>query len=656
MVFQFTPSEFLNLPPFHGNKEIVRNYDSFERMVNFLELSPFITFDTETSGLAWYRHASICGVSFSGILDNVFKCFYVPFRHKTGETQLSFSKCKKALSKLLGNDRLKIAHNFKFDEHMFRKEGISINGPRYDTMIAAHLYNENKPVALKDRAVIDLGIVDAEAYEKVVSDKVKELAKLNNLNISEYKYRFGYSHLPIDLCGIYACYDVDFTTQLYSFYEKNNISSDYSRVFNTEMDLLGVLCDMEENGMPIDTDYLFDLKNKLQIVKYQIEENLFYHMQIRNFNIASDDELRNFLLNDLSLPLTKQTKKFQLSVDSEVLESFSSYHPALSLISKWKEADKLSNTYTDSIINCLDSNNVVHCDFQQTGTIASRLSCKNPNLQNQPTNDDRRSIEYSGVGLEHGGIDPWSIRRAYIVKDKAWPRLYWDYSQIELRVLAYYSQDPVMVQAYLNNEDIHSRTSLEVFGTKEKAFRRLAKVINFGLSYGMTEFHFAIAAGISVEEAREFLNKFFDRYQGVKLFRENLWEYIRNNNGYFTNIFGRPRRIPDINSYILKDRKRAERQAIATIIQGSAGELTKASLVHIHKAIIAEGLQGLVLPVCTIHDEVQYDCCIDVLPKFCKIVKNIMEDYKEFYPIPVVVDSEYTLTNWSEKRELKLVD
>lgn len=654
MVFQYTPTEFLNLPPFQGNKEIVRNYDSFERMVHFLELSPFITFDTETSGTAWYRHASICGVSFSGILDNAFKCFYIPFRHKTGETQLSFSKCKNGLKKLLENDRLKIAHNFKFDEHMLRKEGISINGPRYDTMIAAHIYNENVSAALKNRAVSDLNIKDAQLYEQAVDIKLKELAKLNNMKITEYKYQFGYSHLPIDLCGIYACYDVDFTTQLYWFYERNRISTDYSRVFNTEMDLLGVLCDMEENGMPIDTDYLFDLKSKLQIVKSQIEENLFHNMRIRNFNIASDDELRNFLLNDLALPLTKQTKKFQLSVDSDVLKTFSSYHPALSLISKWKEADKLANTYTDSIVRCMDSKNLVHCDFQQIGTIASRLSCRNPNLQNQPTDDDDRAIEHSGVDLEHNGIDPWSIRRAYIVRDKSWPRIYWDYSQIELRILAYYSQDPVMVQAYLNGEDIHSRTSLEVFGNKDKAFRRLAKVINFGLSYGMTEFHFASAANITVEEARKFLNKFFERYHGVKLFRENLWEYIRNNSGYFTNVFGRPRRIPNINSYNIKDRSRAERQSIATIIQGSAGELTKESLVRIHKAIIAEGLQGLVFPVCTIHDEVQYDCCVDVLPKFCKIVKTVMEDYEEFKPIPIIVDSEYTLTNWSEKRGLKL--
>lgn len=655
MVFQYTPSQFLNLPSYQGNKEIVRNYDSFSRMINFLELSPFITFDTETSGTAWYKHASICGASFSGIVDGNFKCFYVPFRHKTGESQLSFSKCKEDLRRILENNKLKIAHNFKFDDHMFRKEGIYIKGPRYDTMIAAHLYDENKLKALKDRAVSDLGIKDAHAYDKAVDIELAKLAKLNNMKIKEYKYQFGYSHLPIDLCGIYACYDVDLTTQLYWFYERANISSNYSRVFNTEMNLISVLCDMEENGMPIDTEYLYNLKNKLKIVKDQIEENLFYHMRIRSFNIASDDELRQFLLNDLNLPLQKQTKKYQLSVDSEVLNSFSEYHPSLSLISKWKEADKLSTTYTDSIIKCLDSKSVVHCDFQQIGTIASRLSCKDPNLQNQPTDDDSRAIEYSGVDLEHDGIDPWSIRRAYIVRNKEWPRLYWDYSQVELRVLTAYCKDPILVKAYLNDEDIHSVTSLEVFGSKDKAYRRKAKVINFGVTYGMTEFHFAAAIGVSVEEARSFLAKFFDRYKGVDSFRNVLWQHVRDNNGFFTNIFGRPRRIPDINSFNIKDRSRSERQTIATLIQGSAGELTKESLVRISQRINSEGLNGLVFPVCTIHDEIQYDCCVDALPKFCKIVKECMEDYPEFDPIPIKVDSEYTLTNWSEKRKLKLV-
>lgn len=654
MVFQYTPPQFLNLPPFQGNKEIVRSYEAFERMINFLKLSPFITLDTETSGTAWYKHASICGASFSGIVDGVFKCFYVPFRHKTGEIQLSFSKCKEDLQRILENNKLKIAHNFKFDDHMFRKEGIYIKGPRYDTMIAAHLYDENKLKALKDRAVSDLGIKDAHDYDKAVDIELAKLAKLNNMKIKEYKYKFGYSHLPIDLCGIYACYDVDFTTQLYWFYERANISSNYSRVFNTEMNLISVLCDMEENGMPIDTEYLYNLKNKLKIVKDQIEENLFYHMRIRNFNIASDDELRQFLLNDLNLPLSKQTKNFQLSVDNEVLGSFSEYHPSLSLISKWKEADKLSTTYTDSIIKCLDSKSVVHCDFQQIGTIASRLSCKDPNLQNQPTDDDSRAIEYSGVDLEHDGIDPWSIRRAYIVRNKEWPRLYWDYSQIELRVLTAYCKDPILVQAYLNDEDIHSVTSLEVFGSKDKTYRRRAKVINFGVTYGMTEFHFASAIGVPVEEARSFLVKFFDRYKGVDSFRNTLWQQVRDSNGFFTNIFGRPRRIPDINSFNIKDRSRSERQTIATLIQGSAGELTKESLVRISQRVNSEGLNGLVFPVCTIHDEIQYDCAVEALPKFCKIVKELMESYEEFNPIPIKVDSEYTLTNWSEKRKLTL--
>lgn len=650
MVFQYSP--FLDINPV-PNKEIVRNGDQFQRMLNFLELSPFVTYDTETSGLAWYRNSSICGLAFAGWGSNGLRCFYAPIRHRTGEQQLDISIIHSDVKKLLGNDRLKIAHNFKFDEHMSRKEGWYLNGPRYDTSVAAKLYDENRLIALKYRAVHDLGLEEADLFEKRVSVEIDRLAKINCMKKSEYKDQYGYSHLPIDLCGTYACFDVDFTTQLYWFYEHNGISSNYTRVFNTEMSLIKVLCDMEENGMGIDVEHLESLKAQLQIKKEELEAQLFVHLQIPRFNIASDQELRNFLLNYLGLPLVKTTASGAYAVDKEVLDSFSKVHPALDLIAQWKEAEKLETTYTNSIIDRLDSRNILHCDFQQMGTIASRLSCKKPNLQNQPSDSNSRAKAYTGKSLEDGGVDPWSIRRAYIVqKPKEFIRVYFDYSQVELRVLAYYSQDPVMMEAYLNNEDIHSRTSLEVFGTKEKAYRRLAKIINFGLSYGMQSIGFSRQAKISIDEATSYLAKFFERYSGVASFKERFFQEVRNNGGYFTNLFGRPRRVPKINSSRDFDRGGAERQSIAALIQGSAGELTKESLVRVDRTIQGHNWEGLVFPVCTIHDEIQYDVHLSIFPQFCRAVKNLMEDFHEFDPIPIIADGEYTLTNWSEKKSL----
>ena len=650
MVFQYTP--FLEKPALF-DKEIIRNGDQFQRMVNFLELSPFLTFDTETSGLAWYRDSKICGIAFAGLGDNGLRSFYVPIRHRTGESQMSLSAVASTIKGLLANDRLKIAHNFKFDEHMIRREGWAANGPRYDTSVAAKLYDENSPIALKTRAVKDLGIADAELYEKRVSETIDKLAKINCMKKGEYKEQYGYSHLPIDLCGVYACFDVEFTTQLYWFYENAGVSTNYSRVFSTEMSLIKVLCDMEQNGMSIDVEYLESLKAKLQIKKAELEENLFYHLSVPSFNIASDAELRNYLINNLGLPLSKLTKGKALAVDKEVLDSFSDKHPAIPIISQWREAEKLENTYTGSILDRLGVNNTLHCDFQQMGTIASRLSCKKPNLQNQPSDSDSRALEYSGNKLEYGGVDPWSIRRAYVVADpKEFIRVYFDYSQVELRVLAFYSQDPVMVNAYLNNEDIHSRTSLEVFGNKEKAFRRLAKIINFGLSYGMAEKGFARQANISIEKATEYLSKFFDRYAGISVFKDNFYRHVSSNNGFFTNLFGRPRRVPSINSSDDYTRGRAERQSIASLIQGSAGELTKESLVRVDRKTIENGWENEVFPVCTIHDENQYDVHLSIFPEFCRMVKKEMEDFSEFAPIPIIVDGEYTLTNWSEKKSL----
>ena len=648
-MFQYTP--LLQLPPRPQNKIIVRNGEQFQEMINFLNSSPFLTFDTETSGLAWYKHASICGLALAGECDGDLKCFYIPVRHRTGESQLNLSMILLDLKNLFNKDTLKIAHNFKFDLHMIKKEGIVIYGKFYDTLIAAKLYNENDSAALKDRARLDLGITNANDWESRVDIEITNLAKLNGLGKDAYRNRWGYSQLPIDLCGLYACYDVDFTTQLYRYYEHIGISQLYSRVFNTEMSLISVLCDMEENGMPIDVDYLHNLRQKLELRKIEIEECIFYNYGFKHFNLASDSELCSFL-QSLGICLSKQTKKGALAVDKEVLTSFKDIHPVIPLIEEWKEVEKLYNTYTTSILERLDTNSIIHCDFQQMGTIASRLSCKDPNLQNQPSDDDDRAIKFSGKSLEIGGVDPWSIRRAYHLLSPEWVRVYADYSQIELRVLTFYTKDPIMWEAYLKGEDIHTRTSLEVFGSKEKKWRGYAKIINFGLVYMMTAMGLARNAKIPLEEAEQYLDKFFVRYAGVPKFREEFFTYIRANGGFFQNLFGRPRRISDISNNNNWERGKAERQAIATLIQGTAGELTKESLVRIDNRIKNDNLKELVLPVCTIHDELQYDCHISVFPKFCRIVKEEMENYPEFSPIPMLISGEYTTTNWAEKRKI----
>lgn len=637
----------------YPDKSIITTSDAFGDMYRFLGASPVVVFDFETSGLAWFKHAHACGIALGGFdpLNGREHYYYVPFRHHTGEDQLTFQEIDPYVKQLLGDpSKLKIAHNIKFDEHMARRDGWKVNGARYDTMIAAHLYDENRRVALKLRAVSDLGRNEAPLFEERIDLEIEKLAKLNGMPKTDYRAKYGYSEIDIQTCGTYACFDVEFTFLLYLFYERWGLSKRYPRIWSTEMQLTHVLCDMERNGLLIDVEYLSDLRTRLEVAKkdltFEIEHRL--GRKLGDFNLASDDDMRDYLINDCRLQLKKKTKKGKLAVDKEVLESFAGVFPVLTYMQKWREVEKLLNTYTTSILTRLDVNNVLHPDYQQVGAASGRLSCRQPNFQNQPNDSDDRAQEFSGKSLEDGGVDPWSIRRAYVNRGPGWVRLFFDYSQIELRVIAFYSRDKVMVDAYLNDEDIHNRTSIEVFGGKEKVYRRKAKIINFGLSYGLTPMGFSRQTGVSEEEAEQYFNIFFERYKGITQFKQKFRSEVFNNNGYFENLFGRPKRIPNVRSYVSSEKNRAERQEIAVLIQGTAAELTKESIVRIHNAFDELGLGALL--VATVHDEIQIDCPIDELTRVVPLVKGLMEDFKEFAPIPIIVDAEYTAHSWASKK------
>lgn len=638
-------------PDYH----IILSGDRFEAMLRFLESSPYLVFDTETSGLDWFRESRACGVALAGESGGQAHHFYVPFRHHTGEVQLEIERISPAIKRLLASAQPKIGHHLKFDWHISNREGWALEGEMYDTMIAAKLHDENRFIGLKNRAVEDLGIAEAKTGERRVDLMVAQLAKQQHMGVEAYRAQYGYSQVPIWLLGEYACGDVDYTRQLCGYYEQQQISQRFSGIWRTEMDLIRVLGRMEEAGIAIDVDYLSKLRLALRLELEKVAEQIQAHLGGRKLELGSDAVIRKLLLEELRCPLYKLTRggergNKQYAVDREVLSEFSHVHPVIPLILAWREAEKLANTYTNSILERLDSRNFLHPEFQQVGTTSGRLSCTRPNFQNQPVDDDERAQKFSGKKLEDGGVDPWSIRRAYVVGRPGWVRMYWDYSQIELRVLAYYTQDPILVDAYIKGEDIHTRTSKEVFGTEEKAMRRLAKVINFGLSYGLSPVGFARQAHVTKEEAERHFQKFFERYRGIGAFRNHFWNYVRSKRGCFQNIFGRPRRIHGISSADNYTRGKAEREAIASLIQGTAAELTKASLVRIDAFLRERQLPAQI--VSTVHDEIQIDCAAEALPAVAVGVRALMEDFPEFHPIPIRVDGDYTITSWADKKKL----
>ncbi len=644
---------FLSYETDYFDKQLVMTGEQFQNMLNFLSTRKALVYDFETSGLAYYKHAEACGVGFAGWDDRgQLWCYYVPFRHRTGERQLDLQIIEPAIKGLIEDQYvMKIAHNIKFEDHIGRREGWKLQGPRYCTMIAARLYDENRLVNLETRAKQDLGRFDADVWKFRLETKVKELAKQHKMPFTAYRDQYGYSQVDIPLCGTYCCFDLDHCGNLHALYENQGLSQRYSRIWNTEMALTEVICDMEQRGVKINVEYLETLRDSLKGVRAGLADQAFHQLGGFTFNIGSDNELRDVLQNRLNIRLYKMTKsKKNYSVDVEVLDELVDEHPVVKTISEWRKAEKLYSTYTTSILERLDSQNVLHTDLQQVGTNTGRLSCKNPNLQNQPTDDDDRALKFSGKSLEDGGVDPWSIRRAYINRDPQFVRLFFDYSQIELRVLAFYSRDPILVQAYLSGEDIHDRTSLEVFETKEKAKRRMAKVINFGLTYCMTPMGFARQVRIPLNEAERHFEKFFERYAGIKSFRNEFWGMVRMQKGYFQNLFGRPRLVHNIAHPEDFRRERAERQAIATLVQGTAAELTKESLVRISKYLKAYDLPAYL--ELTVHDDIQLSSHVSCLAPVAKEVKRQMEYFPEFDPIPIVVDAEYSLTSWADKKEL----
>jgi DNA polymerase I len=641
-------------PAGDANKKIVVDGEAFEAMLRHLRSGPVLTVDYETSGLAWYAHARSCGVALatcdprSGQIWN----YYVPYRHETAEPQLDFAVVSPAIGELLADERLiKVCHNIKFEDHFSRKEGWRLGGPRYDTMLAGHLYDENMALGLEARAEHVLGHRDSRYWDHQMQREVLRLARAHRMGIGEYKTRFGYSQTPINLCGTYACYDTQYTTELYLTYERWGVSRRYPRLWSTEMELAECLCDMEEEGLPLDIEYLENLRDSLGGVKAGLEDQIRSVLGSDMFALGSDDELRHYLTKTMHLPLWKKTRKGQLSVDKEALDEFQDRAPVLRLLLEWREADKLENTYTTSLLEKVDHAGVIHPDFQQVGTNTGRLSCRMPNFQNQPTDNDRRAKAHSGKKVKDGGVDPWSIRRAFVVRRdgaRVIPRLFFDYSQIELRTMAFYSRDVTMTNVYLTGGDIHDEVSKEV-----GCDRRTAKAINFGLNYCLTSVGLSRQAGLTPEEAESFMDRFFKRFPGVPRLREELWAQMRADpQCSFTNLFGRTRRIPMLQSPQSWEQGRAERQAIGSLIQGTAAELTKESIVRVSKFLKENKLPAKL--VNTVHDEIQLDCEPECLAVVVLGVKRLMEAYPEFQPIPVVVDGEYTMKSWADKQALPM--
>ena len=535
-----------------------------------------VAFDTETTGLG--RDKEIVGFSFA-FEEN--RAYYVPINHfyLGVEEQILLEDALESLKILMQKNI--IGHNLKFDLSLLRKYGISNVKPAMDTMILAWIISSNERVGLDKLA-------DTYLSHKMISfkDTVKKGENFSSVNIVE--------------ATKYASEDAFITLKLY-YVLKEKLNWDIlDEIEKVEIPFIDVLMDMENEGIKIDVDYFEQLKKKVSLELKNLTDSIYKEAQ-EEFNINSPKQLGHILFEKLGLPAKKKTKT-GYSTNEQVLESLKDSHLIIKLILKYRELFKLESTYIEPLLKYGKDNNEhkIYTNFLQTGTATGRLSSKDPNLQNIPVNRD--------INIRNG-----------FITDKLFVSL--DYSQIELRLLAHFSEDEVLVDSFKNNRDIHLETAQKIFGDNAKEMRGVAKSINFGLIYGMGSRKLSQTINVSVKEAKEFIEKYFESFPSVKDFLNFQKELVKER-GYVETLLKRRRffDFKSVNSFMASN---FEREGVNTIFQGSAADLIKLSMIEIHKLIPKPKM------ILQIHDELIFEVeTEEEAQKYKEIMENI-------YPLKV---------------------
>ena len=559
-------------------------------------------YDLETSGLDSFSGELISMSIAIPTVDNEPETFVIPFN-------LSLSQCAEAgISQLLPCSEimevlspvfldktiLKIGHNIKFDNKFLYRFGINEVTPLFDTMLAEYCIDGASPkLALKDMASQYFNI-QVIHYEDVVAQPKKETLL----------------DVPFEKLFVYSGQDAYLTFKLYQLLE-DKIFRDSQRILlfhDIEMPLVQVLSDMETTGIRVNADYLHELAKKLDEEIAILREKMF-DIAGYEFNPNSTVQLRKLLFEDLGLEPDRKTKS-GASTDVEVLKKLSFFHPLPGILLDYRTVSKIKSTYTENLIEMINpQTGRLHTTYSQTGTQTGRLSSKDPNLQNIPIR--------SSVGRE--------IRRAFIPQD-GWKLMSADYSQIEIFLLAEFSEDKILQNAIMNGEDIHAGTAAILFDKKpgdiSKEERMIAKTVNFGILYGQSAFGLANELQISRTQAANFIEKYFENYSGVKNYIEKLKDLCRQN-GYSSTHWGRHRTIKEINEKNKNIRENGERMAVNSVIQGTAADLIKQAMIRAVAEIKKRGLQARLL--LQVHDELIFEVPPQELEEMKIIIRNAME-------------------------------
>jgi len=606
-----TVSELQTIENTPHDYHLIDTPETRKTLIHFLNLQDEFCFDTETDSLDT-NEANLVGISFSY---RAKEAYYVPVPEDKNEAQNIISEFQSVFE---NEAILKIGQNLKYDISILKKYNIKVKGKLFDTMLAHYLLEPDQ------RHNMD---ILAENYLNYSPVSIETLIGKKGKNQKSMR------SVAVEKVAEYAGEDADITFQLKQKFAPQIQENNLSELFeNVELPLISVLSEIELSGVTIDTEtlknYSLDLAENITEI-----ENKIYEQAGDKFNIASPRQLGEILFNKLKLDKKpKKTKTGQFATGEEILIKLADKNEIVQNILDFRQLQKLKSTYVDALPELVSKmDGLIHTSYNQAVAATGRLSSTNPNLQNIPIRTER--------GRE--------IRKAFIPRSEDFILMAADYSQIELRIMAEFSQDESMIQTFREGKDIHAMTASKLYNVKigevDSEMRRRAKTANFGIIYGISVFGLSQRLNIPRKEAKELIENYFSEFPAIKSYMDEIINFARKHE-YVETVLKRRRYLRDINSRNANQRSHAERNAINAPIQGSAADMIKLAMIKIHQEMQHQKLQSRM--IMQVHDELVFDVYKPEEEKLRKLIQHLMTTV---VPMKVPLEIEIgTGKNWLE--------
>ncbi|MGB0941458.1 MAG: DNA polymerase I [Marinomonas sp.] len=587
--------------------ETVLDKEHFAIWLDKIQQAPLFALDTETTSLN-YMAAELVGLSVSV---EAGKAAYIPVAHdyEGAPEQLDRDWVLAQIKPVLEDaSQLKVGQHLKYDANVLANYDIELKGIEFDTMLESYIFNSTANRHDMDSLAKKFLSHKSVSFEEIAGKGAKQKT---------------FNQIDLEEAAFYAAEDADITFRLHqAIWTKLEKTPELVSVFKEiELPLVPVLAKMEQTGALIDPDLLHEQSSEIATRLEELEIKA-HEVAGQAFNLSSPKQLQEILFVKLELPVLKKTPKGQPSTAEPILQELALDYELPRLIMEHRSLSKLKSTYTDKLPEMIQKTGRIHTSYHQAVTATGRLSSTDPNLQNIPirTAEGRR------------------IRQAFIAPE-GYKLIAADYSQIELRIMSHLSQDPGLLEAFANNKDVHKATAAEVFEvaldevTGEQ--RRRAKAINFGLIYGMSAFGLAKQLGIGRPEAQKYIQRYFERYPGVRTYMENTREMAREK-GYVETLFGRRLYLPDIKASNAMMRQAAERTAINAPMQGTAADIIKRAMIEMHAWLKDTELD--IKMILQVHDELIFEVKESDLSAAQEKILDIMENTSSI-DVPLLVEA-----------------